>query len=174
MCVDQSFDCCGSQRHSPSHLFVRVQESRKASNGWATVQGPINPGWNIQGPILIVLPPVMLGSSSSTFSVQGTAPSATTSAVGAKPSIDMSVQRPLPMHIVFHRPASAILLRNTDPANDLLFSFGEGLPMSILASGEQLSPGLGSGSTGLREIFMATTGAAGCDFDLVVEIDRGE
>ena len=38
MCVDQSFDavadvrgsqsfdCCGSQRHSPSHLFVRVQE----------------------------------------------------------------------------------------------------------------------------------------------------
>jgi len=154
-------------------LFFRVQEYRPALGGWVTVAGPINNGWNVQGPILVVLPPSMLGSSTTSFALQGIAPSGTLSVPGAKPSIDMSVQRPLPMHVIFHRPASAILLRNTDPTNTLLFSFGEGAPMSSLAAGQQLSPGLGSGATGLREIFLSSVEGGGCEFDMTIEIDRG-
>ena len=155
-------------------IFVRVQEYRAALGGWVTVAGPVNNGWNVQGPILIVLPPGMLGCSTVTFSVQGAAPSGTLSAVGVKPSLDMSVQRPLPMNLIFYRPAGAICLRNTDAVNSLLFSFGEGVPMISLLPGAELSPGLGSGATGIRELFLASTGTGGCEFDLTVEIDRWE
>jgi hypothetical protein len=149
-------------------MFFRVQEYRRSTASWLTVAGAVNNGLPIQGPILVVPPTdVLSGTAASAMTLFGKAPSNTGCAEGAIPVIDTTVQTPLPMHIVFAKPLSSLLVRNTDAAGDLLISYGVGQPMMLIAHGEDLQSGYGHGKPAINEIFLArASGDGGCSFAL--------
>ena len=166
----QDYPALGPDEH---YTYVRVQERRMSTGGWLTVAGVNNNGLPILGPILIVPPRGFFsGGPAGTFTVVGTAPSNTGNVAGNPATIDETVQVPLPMHIVFPRPASAMVIRNDDAAGDLLVSYGVGMPLLTVGQGSELVPGLGHGQGTIRELFLAReAGNGGCDFSLDVQID---
>lgn len=139
-------------------LFLRVQENRVTSGLLDLNGAPSDPAL---GPIYCVPPAKFFGMSSPTFTLVGTAPSATGSVEGSLPDLDedLTSAAPRAMYIVFPRPLSALSLRNTS-ANNLLVSFGPGQMMQNLATGTELP--LYSGST--KEILLACPDAGGASF----------
>lgn len=150
-------------------MFFRVQEYRRTTASWLTVAGVVNTGLPIQGPILIVPPMSVFGTASGSYMVSGKAPSNTGCALGVSPVIDVTVQTPLPMHLVLGKASSAVLIRNEDSAGNLLVSYGVGMPMIRIPQGGELSSGYGHGNAAISEIFLAReSGDGGCLFSIDV------
>jgi len=159
-------------------VYVRVQERRSSTGDWLIVTGPVNNGDPILGPILLVPSVAYTQQASVTFGLTGTAPSATLCTEGNLPVIDVTAQVPNPMHIVFPRPVSSIMIRNTDVAEDLLFSYGIGQPMIRLGAGETWGPDTGHGPSATTEMLFADGGGSvgaglGCPFALYLLTDHG-
>lgn len=156
-------------------LFVRVQERRRTT-GWLHVPaGAVNnANWPIKGPILVVPPATFFGMAGAALSMQGTAPAGTGSTVGNPPVVDETVQDPLPMHLVSPRPITSISVRNIDPTEDLLVSWGLGMPMTLVTAGNSFDI---FGIPGVTEIVLAalspggSVGFAGCAFSIEAQVD---
>lgn len=160
----------GSIGADDEYLFVRVQEWRKTTGGWLQVAAGPNTGWNIQGPILLI--PTALyfyGMGGAAILIQGTAPAGTLCTFGHIPNLDETVTVPLPMHIVSPRPLTSIQIRNLDLANNLLVSYGLGMPMTRIAQGAN---GISIfGAPGVSEIVVAGEGGT-CLFSIEGVVDR--
>ena len=152
-----------------AYLFARIQENRQTT-GWAKVAmgAAKNAELPIRGPILVVPDASLFSHAAGVISLFGTAPAGSDCAAGAPPVIDPTVQKPMPMHIIFPRPAGAWNIRNTDGAATLLVAFGLGQPMIPIAFGASLSPtGGGYSLPGFSELILAMDGAGGgCSFSL--------
>lgn len=156
-------------------LFVRVQE-RRTTAGWLQVPaGAVNnANWPIKGPILVVPPATFFGMAGAAITMQGIAPAGTGSTVGNPPVVDVTVQNPLPMHIVTPRPLTSISVRNIDPTEDLLISWGLGMPMTLVTAGNSFDI---FGIPGVTEIVLAalspggSIGFAGCAFSIEAQVD---
>ena len=150
-------------------MFARVQENRLTS-GWAAVPHAAtkNGDLPIRGPILVVPNAAFFGMGASVLSVAGLAPGGSDCAVGAVPVVDPTVQKPMPMHIVFPRPVGSLVIRNLDSSNTLLVSFGLGQPMFSLDKASETTPtGGGYSVTGITEVVLAQSGAgSGCTFSM--------
>ena len=150
-------------------MYFRVQERRRATGDWLTVAGAVNNGLPIQGPILVVPPAIDISGQASAYTLYGLAPSNTGCTFGSVPFIDETLQTPLPMHIVFPRPVSSLLIRNSDTAAALLISYGPGQPMISIEHGAELVTNYGHGMPTVREIFLARpSGDGGCVFTMDV------
>jgi hypothetical protein len=156
-------------------LFVRVQERRRTA-GWLQVPaGAVNnPNWPIKGPILVVPSATFFGMAGAAITMQGMAPAGTGSPVGRPPVVDETVQDPLPMHLVTPRPITSVSVRNIDPTEDLLISWGLGMPMTLVTAGDSFDI---FGIPGITEIVLAalspggSIGFAGCAFSIEAQID---
>lgn len=159
----------GNVPSDDEYMFARVQENRKTT-GWAAVPGTAvkNANMPIRGSILVVPNPGFYGHASSVLSLYGLAPAGSDCAIGVPPVIDATVQKPMPMHIVFPRPMGSLTVRNVDAGNSLLVSFGMGQPMIEVAKGDTILPtGGGYSLPGITEIILAMDGAGGgCKFSL--------
>jgi len=146
--------------------FFRVQEERRVI-GLLTVPGP-EP---VLGGILCVPPALNMGMSKPTFTMQGIAPSATTSVAGAPPvfSEDLTSAIPRPMYLVFPVPMVEFALVNLDAVKTLLVSFGPDQLMQAILPGDEVQ--LYSGST--KGLVLATAAAGGCPFALHGVLLRG-
>ena len=160
-------------------FFVRLQESHTgfvhATQGaFLTVPAAAvaNANYPIRGPILVIPPPIWWGQGQPGLALSGVAPSGTTSAAGAPPVYDETVQVPLPLHLVLPRPATKLTIRNEDGGGGvLLVSLGLGHPMVAVADGETID----FFSGGPRELVLARLiGAGGCAFSLHAGIELGE
>jgi len=154
-------------------LFARVQEQRGGT--WLTVTGPVNNGYNVRGPILFVPPATLMSVAASVISLQANAPLATGCTAGAAPVVDLTIQTPVPLHIVFPIPAATVTLKNLSAGDDLLVSYGLGLPMMVVAAGDTTVPtGGGYTQPGVREIVVAAdpTAAAVVPFSIEATIGR--
>lgn len=159
-------------------LYFRVQEQRQSTGGWMVVTGPVNNGDPILGPILVAPSVAFAQQASAMFGLLGTAPSATLCVEGRTPIFDVTAQVPNPMHIVFPLPISTIMIRNYDPVEDLLFSYGKGQPMIRVPAGEAWVPGAGHGANAVTEMLFADGGGSvgaglGCSFGLDLLSERG-
>lgn len=167
--VDDYIVPAGNIPSDGEYLFARIQESRLAL-GWAKVDALAakNANMPIRGSILVVPDPSFYGHAASVFSLAGTAPAGSACAAGLPPVIDQTVQKPMPMHIVFPRPMGSLTVRNTSAADTLLVSFGLGQPMVEVAHGDSILPtGGGYSLPGVGELIVAMKGAGGgCDFSL--------
>lgn len=160
----------GSIGSDDQYLFVRVQEMRKTTNSWLQVAAGPNAGWDVKGPILIV--PTALyffGLGGASLTMPGTAPNGTGCTFGVIPNVDETVNSPLPLHLVFPRPLTSVQVRNIDAANDLLVSYGLGMPMTrILQGGNDISI---FGAPGITEMVLAGEGGT-CTFSIEAVVDR--
>lgn len=148
-------------------FYARVQERRFSTGAWLTVAGAVNTGLPIEGPILVVPAPGFFSRGVGVYTLHGTAPSNTGCALGELPFIDETVQTPLPMHIVFPRPVSSLLIRNVDAAGHLLVSYGLGMPMIEVADGEELVTNYGHGLPAITELVVCrASGDGGCVFEI--------
>jgi hypothetical protein len=140
-------------------LYLRVQENHRVA-GLLTVPGPLP----VLGPIYCVPPMATMGLPQPSFTMQGIAPSATTSAAGGPPifSEDLTSAIPRPMVLVLPFPMSEFNLTNLDGVKTLLVSFGPGQLMQPIAPGNEVQ--LYSGST--KMLVLATSAAGGCPFAL--------
>lgn len=167
--VDDYIVPAGNVPSDGEYLFARIQEKRLAL-GWAAVDAgaPKNSSMPIRGSILVVPDPSFYGHAASVFSLAGTAPAGSDCAAGSPPVIDQTVQKPMPMHIIFTRPMGSLTVRNTDGASTLLVSFGLGQPMVEVAAGSSILPtGGGFSLPGVGEMVVAMKGpGAGCAFSL--------
>ena len=160
----------GSIGSDDEYLFVRVQEMRKTTNAWFQVAAGPNAGWDIQGPILLIpTAKYFFGMGGAAVIVEGTAPAGTLCTFGHIPNLDETVTVPLPMHIIFPRPLTSVQIRNLDLANNLLVSFGLGMPMTrIVQAGSDIAI---FGAPGVTEIVLAGEGGP-CEFSVEGVIDR--
>lgn len=118
----------------------------------------------VAGPIYCIPPATFFGTRYPTFTLQGTAPSGTTSAAGLWPDLseDITLARPRALYLVFPKPLTALSIRNLS-AVTLLVSFGPGMVMQGVPAGGELP--LYSGTT--KEVLLASaTGVAGAAFSL--------
>jgi hypothetical protein len=134
--------------------FVRVQESRPAAGGFLEVQGAVDTGDPKLGSIYVVPTPIFFGQPGPGLTLQGTAPAATTAVAGAVPPIDLDMQVPNPMHLVFPRRTAACFVNCT--SGTLLVSTGWGDPLIEVAATED-SVELGGG---VKELVLAGSGGA--------------
>jgi len=142
-------------------LYLRVQENRRTVGLLDLAGAPADP---VLGPIYCVPPVKSLGLSQPTFTLQGIAPSATTSTAGVLPvfSEDLTSAIPRPLFLVLPYPLSEFTLANLDGAKTLLVSFGPEQAMQSIAPGGEVQ--LYSGST--KALVLATAAAGGCPFSL--------
>ena len=119
----------------------------------------------VLGPTFCVPPARYFGTSQPTFTLQGTAPSATDSAFGVAPNLSEDLGRvsPRAMYLVFPSILSEVAIHNIS-GDDMLVSFGAGQPMQTVAAGGELS--LTSGNATIREVLVASLGGAGSVFTL--------
>lgn len=166
---DDYIVAAGNVPSDNEYLFARIQEKR-LTLGWSAVAAAAaeNANMPIRGSILVVPDPSFYGHAASVFSLAGTAPAGSACAAGSPPVIDQTVQRPMPMHIIFPRPMGSLTVRNTSVASTLLVSFGLGQPMITVAAGDSILPtGGGFSLPGVGELIVAMNGAgAGCAFSL--------
>lgn len=157
-------------------MFLRIQESRDTT-GWQAVPagGPINANYPHRGPILVVPDASFFGRSASVISLQGLAPLLTGCVAGSRPLFDPTVQTPLPLHIVFPRPAATISVKNLHIGDNLLVSYGMGMPMMEVAPGTGSQPtGGGYSYPGVREVILAVEPAGEViPFSIEVTIGMG-
>lgn len=164
----------GSPPEIPSDeetLYVRVQEYRP-SMGWLAVDGGAgnNAGNPYLGPILVVYPPSFYGRSVTAISVAGTAPAGSDCSSGTPPVFDATMQKPLPLHIVWSTPLGSLTIKNisADLGPTLLVSFGLGQPMLPIAPGGECTPtGGGYSFPAVNEVILAMSGGGGgCAFTI--------
>jgi hypothetical protein len=139
-----------------SYSFVRLQENRPTAGGWLVVNGAVDTGEPKLGPIYVVPTPSFFGQVKPTLALSGTAPNGTTAVAGSPPPLDLDMQVPNPMHIVFPRPTSSITIINHDAANSLLVSTGPDAPMAEIGFDEDPLFAYGS----FKEIVVAGSGGA--------------
>lgn len=167
--VDDYIVPAGNIPSDGEYLFARAQENR-LTLGWAAVDALAikNANMPIRGSILVVPNANFYGHAASVIAVAGTAPAGSDCLAGIPPVIDQTVQKPMPMHIVFPRPLAVLTIRNIDPASSLLVSFGLGQPMIEVPFGQSISPtGGGYSLPGVSEVVVAMLGAgAGCPFNM--------
>lgn len=167
--VDDFIVPAGNIPSDGEYLFARVQEKR-LTLGWAAVGALAvkNTNMPIRGSILVVPNAGFYGHAASVIALAGTAPAGSDCAAGVPPVIDQTVQKPMPMHIVFPRPLAVLTIRNIDPAESLLVSFGLGQPMIEVPFGQSISPtGGGYSLPGVSEVVVAMLGAGGgCPFNM--------
>lgn len=145
--------------------YFRLQQKRKTT-GWLEVQGADNTGDPILGPILVVPPISLNGLQQPAFMLPGFAPSNTGCTFAQPPVFEPDMQLPQPLHFVFAKAASGFTLRNIDADSDLLFSFGLGMPMTLLAQGESCHIDEEVKSQ-IKEIILASTNnGASCRFSI--------
>lgn len=167
--VDDYIVPAGNIPSDSEYMFARIQEKRLAL-GWAAVSALAakNANFPIRGSILVVPNAGFYGHAASVIAMAGTAPAGSDCLAGIPPVIDQTVQKPMPMHIVFPRPLAVLTIRNIDPASSLLVSFGLGQPMIEVPFGQSISPtGGGYSLPGVSEVVLAMSGAgAGCPFSM--------
>ena len=116
-------------------VYVRVQEHR--AGAWQEVQGAVNNGKPILGPILVIPPPKFYGAVTGSITISGNAPAGTDCDSGEPPVVDMSMQDPTPMHIIFPKPCTNMVITATD--KDMLVSFGLFESMFLVEAGKSVS-----------------------------------
>jgi len=132
-------------------VYVRLQENR--AGAWVAVAGPVNNGKPVMGPILVVPPAVFYGESvAGTLNITGIAPANTGCANGEPPVVDLSVQTPTPMHIIFPKTCTHVLVTPQTEGKAILMSFGLGDPMIEI---QNSNPFLPDSSQGIHEIILA-------------------
>lgn len=125
-----------------SMCFLSIQEVRRTT-GPVEVQGVVNNGDPILGPILIIPPSITFGSQSSIISVSGTAPVVSNVESGVTPNsildFDQQTSAP-PMAIIFPLATSNTLdLSNLDVSEELYYAFDWGDTFKPLGYEETLS-----------------------------------
>jgi hypothetical protein len=148
-------------------VFFRLQENRNGV-GLLTVPGPLP----VEGPVYVVPPPRPYGLARPSFTLQGIAPSAVVGvAAGAAPPFDedLTTAAPRPLYLVFPVPLTEFTLRNLDPVNTLLVSFGPEQLMQAVAPGNEVQ--LYSGST--KTLVLACPNAGGCPYSVHGVLGRG-
>lgn len=167
--VDDYIVPAGDIPSDSEYLFARVQENRLAL-GWTKVSALAvnNASMPIRGSILVVPDPSFYSHAASVFSLAGTAPAGSDCVAGIPPVIDQTVQKPMPMHIIFPRPMGSLNVRNTSAAATLLVAFGLGQPMVEVAPGGSILPtGGGFSLPGVGELIVAMKGpGVGCAISL--------
>ena len=124
---------------------------------------PLTP---VLGSIFVLPSATHFGRRDPSFTLEGTAPSSTTSAAGFLPVVgdDLGSAAPRALHLVFPGWLSEVSIRNLSAVN-LLVCFGPGQPMRTVAAGLQLA--LTSGKAGVKEVLLACPdGVAGAAFTL--------
>lgn len=150
--------------------YLRVQQKRQATGNFLTVAGVTNNGDAIMGPILVAPSAKWFGQPRPILTLTGTAPSNTGCVSGSVPKVDVTVQTPLPMHIVLPRRTHTVGIQNEDAAGDLLVSFGLDQEMTLIPNGKQEL----FYSGGAREIVLARkTGNGGCAFSINAVVALG-
>jgi hypothetical protein len=142
--------------------FVRVQEQR--AGAWLEVPAgaALNPGNAVLGPILVLPTATQSGMAASVVSLYGEAPLATTCLPGDPPILDMALQVPPPLHLVFYAPAGSVTIRNLSNADSLLFSFGLGMTMALAPKTVEVIPtGGGYSRPSVSEVVLAAEATAG-------------
>ena len=149
-------------------LMLRLQENRN-NVGLLNLAG--NPATPALGPIYLVPPASTFGMSGASFTLSGTAPSATGSTAGVPPvyNQNMLVATPRPMHLVFPSPLQEFTLRNLGGGNDIIVSLGPTQTMMTLKQGADFQ--LYNGMT--KEMVIACPAAGGCSFSLHGVLGRG-
>lgn len=109
-------------------VYVRLQENRLGQ--WQSVAGPVNNGLPILGPTLVIPPVDFYGKSGGgTLIITGTAPTGTGCSIGEPPVVDLTVQTPIPMHIIFPKTCSSIRITAETDGKTVLMSHGLNDPM---------------------------------------------
>lgn len=151
-------------------VYLRVQENRGAL-GWLAVDSGAskNADQPYKGPILIVPTAPFFGRFASVMTFTGSAPDGTGCTSGSVPLFDATMQNPPPLHIVVPRPMGSMAIYNTEAVggNDLLVSFGPGMPMiKIPPQGTSSPTGGGYTMPGITEVLLACGTPAGgvCSF----------
>lgn len=143
--------------------YVRLQENR--AGAWLASAGPVDPGLILAGPILIIPPARFYGESvAGTLNFTGIAPVGTGSSMGELPMFDPSLQSPQPMHIIFPKTCTNILVTPQEAGKTLLMSFGLDDPMITV---QDSNPFTMDSSRGIKEIVLAAKDAA-CPFNIHV------
>lgn len=145
-------------------LFLRVQENRLGVGLLNLGGDPADPAL---GPVYCVPPASFFGMESAPVTLGGIAPGNTLCAEGVVPNYndDLSDDSPRPLHLVFPRAVSELVVRNRETVGgeNLLFSLGPGQPMRELAPEEEAA----FSNTSLKEVVLASSAAAaGADFSL--------
>lgn len=154
-------------------LFVAVQQERRSLGGGpVVVQGAVDTGEDILGPILVVPYPSFFTMMESTLLIQASAPGATlgtTVFAGLPPVLDMDYQNPNPLHLVLPFPTTSITVRNLDGIEGLYFSYDLGQPMVFVPAGEDRTH-FGA----VKDIVLASQNAANaCLFSIEANINLG-
>lgn len=156
------------------NLFFRLQEQR--GGVWTTVPGDAAKNANraAVGPILIVPPASFYGSSGSILVLMGHAPKGTECEETSVPEVDLTLQKPPPMHIILPRMAATLRVKNTSEEEVLLVSTGLNSQMRALLPNEEFIPSVFSNSSfNLQEIVLASDAEAAipCQFSLECQFD---
>jgi hypothetical protein len=154
-------DWAGTLPEDDNPWYFRIQE-RRAGNWMAVPAGGENEGYPIRGPILVVPPPRAYGQPSYMLNLFGTAPTETGCTLGAAPVIDETVQTPLPLQLLLPGPLSSMFIENHSDTHPLLVSYGQGMPMGSIGTEERSN----YYAEGVREIFLASGGAAAISFSI--------
>lgn len=137
-------------------VYIRLQENRAGQ--WLTVSGPVNHGKPILGPILAIPPAIFYGESvGGTMNMVGIAPAGTGCVQGQPPVVDLTLQVPPPMHIIFPKTITNILVSPQEAGKSVLMSFGLDDPMIEI---QNTIPFTMDSSRGIHEIVIAADSVA--------------
>lgn len=141
-----------------------------ATTAAGTLVASLDPTNPVLGP-LYCIPPVAHFGGSSSFTLQGMAPSSTGSAAGAPPALneDLTLAGPRAMHLVFHRPVTELTVRNLSGVNLLVATGPYHLMENVVAGGFWYA-----GGTQIKDLILACpNGVAGAAF-AVEAVSAGE
>lgn len=137
-------------------LFMRVQEFNVTQGAFATIQGAVDNGDPVFGPISVIPNAGFFGSLIPAIALAGTAPANTTCTFGNLPVFHDDWQAPNPLHLILPRRARAIQIRSFTTTG-LLVSFGPGMPMTRVLNTEPLLISAGN----VKDIFLASADSSG-------------
>lgn len=152
-------------------FFLRLQENHLTS-GWRAVPlgAPFNAGYPLRGPIMPVIPVHLLGATTFPLNFQANAPLLTGCTGGSNVVMDVTAQTPLPLHLAFPCPLTALTIRNLSVGDDMLVSFDMGMPMTTLPAGDSLNiSGGGNTILAFRELVAAAEAGSGAVVPFSVE-----
>jgi len=130
-----------------------------------TLVWAVNPAAPMLGAIYGIPPTPHFGTTCPSFTLQGTAPSATGSVAGGLPQLSEDPGSTLPraMHLVFPNNISEIGITNIS-GNNLLVSFGYNQAMRNVPAGTLLA--LTRGTATIREVLLACPDVGGAAFTM--------
>ena len=146
--------------------FYRLSVNRPAE---VVIAGAVDTGNPYLGPIYVVPPPQFFGTSYAALSLEGLAPASTGCTGGSNPLFDLSMQTPLPLHIVLPETSRGGTLDNLDGTEDLLYSVGAGLPMATLPAGHSIEL---HGS--FKELVLSAAAGTAVPFALAANLHGGK